>query len=289
MVDVVDLCGDDVDDLTHSPAERPAKRQKHQPSLTHVSNTADSRESATHVSDTVHNPLQAASPAAAEDAEAQSPTLSAEQVRSAVICSRSHYQDECLIQIAHMQQKVEDLVRQGENVFFTGNAGTGFDIHQVCCRRAMCSLGTTLLDLNLKPVNLTLLCRKVLPVKSHYCIPKTRVCRRLQCKRSSDCCHWHCCYTRQWHNTSLPDWLRNTAASGGLRSYVETDQQGQMAQVEGIAMRKASSLLKCTKLLHTCMGPWQPCWSSSSLILCSVHERCKLAFMHEVNQHHPTC
>lgn len=83
-MDVVDLCGDDVSDnscdLHHGSVERPAKRQKHQPSFTHVSDTVDVCDSVSHVSNTVQDATEAVKPAA-DAAEAESPTLSPEQVR----------------------------------------------------------------------------------------------------------------------------------------------------------------------------------------------------------------
>lgn len=86
-MDVVDLCGDDLSDT--SCASRPAKRQKHEPSLTHVSNTIDDRDGASHVSETLREAPEAASPPAA--AEAQSPTLSPEQVRAALSACKLHW------------------------------------------------------------------------------------------------------------------------------------------------------------------------------------------------------
>ena len=82
-MDVVDLCGDDVtvSDLRDISAERPAKRQKHQPSVTHVSDTVGVRDSVSHVSNTVHDAAEAAKPAVDAGAEAESPTLSPEQVQ----------------------------------------------------------------------------------------------------------------------------------------------------------------------------------------------------------------
>lgn len=91
-MNTIDLCGDDtseseVVEVDSSPHNRPAKRQKQEPSLTHVSDTAPAPNSTSNVSDTTNASTVATDPAAAE---AESPTLSPEQVcaRMRTACAR---------------------------------------------------------------------------------------------------------------------------------------------------------------------------------------------------------